>query len=427
MGPMALRSGTSGLVKSELDQPASNISEDAKGATESPQPEEKQSPNEQPEQQPDSFPEMAVAVMEQIAKNGPITSEKAMQTLAMSLKVRDWAKKLLQAVNESEGSSEKSKPATPPSRRTTEAEVVQAIKDILDDSEDLSAEAHLTHPSLDRLALLIGRALELQGGTDLRLLFRFNVSSLASYFAAGDDLEGQTVIERDDGIVYELREAANLVKTLHEGRGTANAGLTMRDITRLHASAAMKEAWAVLSGMATTAEGVFDQKNRWSAIVRTVESFTWHAERAGFREYHRLETLRCWLADAKGPRVSDLPTRLTNLRNLLFPLGTKETQGLESYEQYGLAILDTLSFENWETPNALSAAESNPATPVSLPALEEASEDDDSPPPAKKAKQKKNAGGPSSSATVSNPIIDRLVRNMMADQQAALNDSFEYF
>ena len=259
----------------------------------------------------------------------------------------------------------------------------------------------------------------------MRLLFRFNVTSLASYFTSGPESEEQTVIKRNDGIISELREAVELVYNLHKGRGSANGGLTMRDIARMHASAAMTKVWTVLSTLATSAEEVFDRDNRWKSIVRTVDSFAWHAARAGFEDFHRLSVLRSWLADAKGPRIHDIGTRLLNLRSALFPTGTMEVQDPDSYEAYGLLEIDDLTFENWEARGVLPVT--NPK-PLDLAAITRDEDDTDarvSVPPTKKARRE--ASEPGSAATVTNAVIDRLVTNLMTDERSALQDDISLY
>ena len=376
-----LRSGASGLVKTE-QPPPTPVEEQSKGLTEHPI-----ANKDDDKEAALNKIESTAMVMEEIVKDGPITTNKALSTLAMSIKVREWAKKLLASVESEDSDSGKSKLAKRTSPRETEEEVVQAIRDIMEDTDNLNDDDGLTHPVLDKLAILISKALEIQGGAKLRLLFRFNVTSLASYFTSGPESEEQTVIKKNDGIISELREAVELVYNLHKGRGSANGGLTMRDIVRMHASAAMTMAWTVLATLATSSEEAFDRDNRWKSIVRTVDNFTWHASRAGFEEFHRLTVLRSWLADAKGPRMQDIATRLLNLRSALFPTGTMEVQDPDSYETYGLLEIDDLTFENWEARGVLPVANPKPLDLAAITRDEDESDARTSVPPMKKARR----------------------------------------
>jgi hypothetical protein len=78
------------------------------------------------------------------------------------------------------------------------------------------------------------------------------------------------------------------------------------------------------------------------------EILIWHAERINFAEFFTLQKLKTWLIDTKGPRLEDIPARLTSLRNMLFQRATMEVQDPKSYESYGLEILDEISFQNWK-------------------------------------------------------------------------------
>ena len=415
----ALRSGTSGLVKTEQPSPTP-VEEQAKGLTEPPL-----ADMEEDSAGTLSAAESTAKVMEEIAKNGPLTTSKALSTLAMSMKVRQWAKRLLEAVEDTDSSAEKPKSPKTASLRETESELVQAIKGIMEDTNNLNDDDELTHPVLDRLALLIGKALDLQGGTKLRLLFRFNTTSLASYYTNGPEAEEQTIISKNDGITNELRGAVDLVNKLYKGRGSANGGLTMRDIVRMHASSAMEMAWVVLPTLATAVDAALDRDNRWKSIVRAVENYVWHASKAGFEDFHRIAMLRSWLADAKGPRLQDVATRLLNLRSALFPTGTMEVQDPDSYEAYGLQELDDLTFENWEF-QATRPLENHKN--LDLATITREDEDADarvSAPPTKKARHETGEPGPS--GMVTNKVIDRLVRNLMTDEESALRDDYSLY
>ncbi|CBY38191.1 unnamed protein product [Oikopleura dioica] len=414
-----LRSGASGLVKTELPPPAL-VEEQAKELAEFPLANKEESSGTTL-----SAVEATANVMEEIVKDGPITTKEALSTLAMSLKVRQWAKRLLETVEDTGPSLEAPKPPKTASLRETESELVQAIKDIMEDSDNLNDDDELTHPVLDRLALLISRVLELQGGTKLRLLFRFNVTSLASYYTNGPESEEQTIIRKNDGITNELRDSVGLVNKLYKGRGSANGGLTMRDIVSMHASAAMEMAWTVLSTLTTSVDVAFDRDNRWKSIVRAVENYVWHSCKAGFEDFHRIAMLRSWLADAKGPRLQDVATRLLNLRSALFPTGTMEVQDPDSYDAYGLQELDDLTFENWER-QATRPLENHRA--LDLATITRDDDDADarvSAPPAKKARHETGEPGPS--GLVSNTVIDRLVRNLMTDEESALRDDYSLY
>ncbi len=414
-----LRSGTSGLVKTEQPPPAP-VEEQVKGLTEPPLVE-----TEENSSATLTAAESTAKVMEEIAKNGPLTTSKALSTLAMSMKVRQWAKRLLEAVEDTGTSFEEPKPPKTASLRETESELVQAINNIMEDTGNLNDDDELTHPVLDRLALLISKALDLQGGAKLRLLFRFSITSLASYYTNGPEGEERTAISKNDGITNELRGAVDLVNKLYKGRGSANGGLTMRDIVRMQASSAMEMAWVVLSTLATSVDAAFDRDNRWKSIVGAVENYVWHACKAGFEDFHRITMLRSWLADAKGPRLQDVATRLLNLRSALFPTGTMEVQDPDSYEAYGLQELDDLTFENWEFQAARPLVNHRTLDLATI-----TGEDDDadarvSAPPTKKARHVTGEPGPS--GMVTNKVIDRLVSNLMTDEESALRDDYSLY
>jgi hypothetical protein len=55
------------------------------------------------------------------------------------------------------------------------------------------------------------------------------------------------------------------------GELTGNGGLSMRDITKLHADVTMSKEWQILGLLGTTADAVYDQHGRWTTLIRNVE------------------------------------------------------------------------------------------------------------------------------------------------------------
>jgi len=373
-------------------------------------------------------------LIDQFKNEGSLTREEVMATLAESALVRDWAKRLISKYQPEE--PEKPRPVSLPLAKSvgipkliqSEHALMDSIRHCMAYTNDLTEPQFLNAVYLDKLAARLARLLEMQGGADLKALFRFTHVSRSSYDKTAGADDEETVWEHDDSIVHELREAIGLANKLYEARGGSKGGLTMRDIIRQHAAAAMQTAWAILSLIATATEEAFQRDAKWGAAVITTEQLVWHASRAQFGECHMIAQLQGWLVDAKGPRVRDLGARLHTLRRILYPTGTAELQDADSFATYGLAQIDRLELETW--PRWNSIAPEDPKVP--------AEEGDDNKeleagetdflPPKRQRTLSLSAPGPSSKAgPKSNPVIDRMVRNLMEDQESALADDYSQY
>jgi hypothetical protein len=367
-----------------------------------------------------------IDLVELIQKQGPITSEEVLTTLAESEEVRKWALRLTAKFQKPKRElSQETKSILAPPKVSSEASLVAQITQIMELSEDLTTGELLTRSQLNKLELLTSKSFEFQGGTALRTLFKFLLTPRAAHFPKGDKEDTDDTISKNERRVIELREAAQLSIRLFARRPTGNGGLSMRDIVKLHAEVAMSKAWQILATFGTTADAVYDQSGRWTTLVKDIEIILWHTDRIDFSEFFTTQKLKTWLIDAKGPRLQDIPARLSSLRKLLFPTGTMEVQDPETYDSYGLEILDELTFDNWN-PNK------TPAEP------EEIAKDCEHIPkkrgldlatemgirPTKKPRQIESVPtGPNKT----NPVIDQLVQDLLNEQSRALEDDLSNF
>jgi hypothetical protein len=457
-----LRSGTSGLTredeqgpqpilgKAKEQTPTLNVKteraevqiagkEEAQASLECPNPELVQAtaspaPTETAVATIATTPVTAEYLIDQFKNEGSLTREEVMITLAESALVRDWAKRLISKYQPEE--PVKPRPITLPLAKSvgtpafiqSEHTLMDSMQHFMSSTNDLTEPQFLNAVYLDKLAARIARLLEMQGGADLKALFRFTHVSRSSYDKTAGVDDEETVWEHDDSIVHELREAIGLANKLYEARGGAKGGLTMRDIVRQHAAAAMHKAWAILSLIATATEEAFQRDAKWGAVVRATEQLIWHTSRAQFGECHMVAQLQGWLVDAKGPRVRDLGARLVTLRRILYPTGTAELQDADSFATYGLAQIDRLELEKWPLWK-IGAVED-----LKVPAEEGDDNEDvgagetDFLPPKRQRTLELAAPGPSSKAgPKSNPVIDRMVRNLMEDQESALADDYSQY
>ena len=357
-----------------------------------------------------------VKLIELIQNKGPITSDEVLTTLAKSLEVQQWAKRLTAIFEKPKPElSQETKSVLAPPKTTSEAALLAQITQILELSEDLTKKDFLTRTQLNKLELLISKAFDYQGGMALRTTFKFLLTPRAGYFPNGDMEDTDEPIPENERRVIELREAAQLSTKLFARRQTGNGGLSMRDITKLHAEVTMSKAWQILGILGTTADAVYDQSGRWTTLIRDIEVLVWHAERIQFAEFFTLQKLKTWLIDAKGPRLEDIPARLTSLRKLLFPR-VLEVQDPESYEAYGLEILDEISFQNWKLAHPIpNIAEERVHTPKNR-------DTDLATTMGVRPGKRPRTEAPTDSDTKLNPALNQLVADIIADQNRALED-----
>jgi len=425
----ALRSGTSGLTATQ--EPILPLTEDTvvpkfeKRIEELPERPLELEPvaSPQPEEECDVISlSDEVKLVELIKNKGPITSDEVLATLAKSQDVREWAKRLTANFEKPKKElSQETRSILAPPKTSSEAALLAQITQIMELSDDLTKKELLTRTQLNKLELLLSKAFDYQGGTALRTAFKFLLTPRAAYFPNGDMEDTDEPIPGNERRVTELREAAQLSTRLFAGRQTGNGGLSMRDIIKLHADVTMTKAWQILGTLGTTADAVYDQHGRWTTLIRNVEILIWHAERINFADFFTLQKLKTWLIDAKGPRLEDIPARLTSLRNMLFPRATMEVQDPESYESYGLEILDEISFQNWNLVHT---------KPDMVEKRVHAPQDQDPDlamavgvRPGKRPRTEK----PTGSNSKLNPVLDQLVADILADQDKAFEDDISSY